>query len=240
MKTFPKILPFLLIAGVMLVMNSCGLFEEDPGDLQAAQKTLTVSGFNGVRVEGPFYVTLTQGAAFSAALNGDRRNLDDVIAEVNGSTLVIRYRNSKNRVHTTYATIVIPELIAGNFSGAAQTYITGFIGGALNFSLSGASKANVNISAETLTLHMSGASELSVWGSEIGEKLDLDISGASMLDAFNLSFENAKVVASGASKAKINVSQSLDADASGASSIVYRGSPSVNSRVSGASIVAKD
>jgi hypothetical protein len=70
--------------------------------------------------------------------------------------------------------------------------------------------------------------------------MDVDVSGASVLSAFNLIAEDAHVHVSGASEAKVNVITSLHATASGASTIVYKGFPVLTKDSSGASSIHHD
>ena len=84
-------------------------------------------------------------------------------------------------------------------------------------------------------MDISGKSHITVDGS--ATDLDIDISGASDVDAGSLAVETATVDASGASSATVNVSRQLNADASGASKIYYTGNANVNKSASGASRV---
>ena len=72
--------------------------------------------------------------------------------------------------------------------------------------------------------------------------------GLPLIDAFvNVGFEtigfdvdNAKVSASGASTAKVNVNQDLEAESSGVSNVIYRGTADVHIDTSGSGTVRED
>jgi len=70
--------------------------------------------------------------------------------------------------------------------------------------------------------------------------LDADVSGSSVLNAFNMEATLAGIIASGSSEVDVNVEQQLTAKASDASKILYRGMPSVSQQTSGASVVQKN
>lgn len=99
-------------------------------------------------------------------------------------------------------------------------------------------KAVISVpSLDAITL--TGASRAEVHG--ITGELRADISGASKLDAEELWVNNLHINVSGASKAEVNVSDSLWAQAGGASKIEYHGNPAVLQSLStGASKILRD
>ncbi len=72
-------------------------------------------------------------------------------------------------------------------------------------------------------MRQQGASRADIDGS--ANDLNIDVSGASKVDADELKAQNVVVEASGASKANVYAIQSIDAPASGASSIGCEGNP---------------
>jgi hypothetical protein len=92
--------------------------------------------------------------------------------------------------------------------------------------------------AEALDVTISGSSSLVLVGS--GNTLDGNLSGASVLRAFDFPHQTSKVVATGASSAKVLVSSNLIANASGASVIIYRGNPAVDAYTSGGGSVFRE
>lgn len=90
-------------------------------------------------------------------------------------------------------------------------------------------KAVINVpSLEAINL--TGASRAEVHG--LADELRANISGASKLDADDLWVKNMHITVSGASKAEVNVTDSLWAQANGASKIEYQGNPSVQQSIS--------
>ena len=90
-------------------------------------------------------------------------------------------------------------------------------------------KAVINVpSLEAINL--TGASRAEVHG--LADELRANISGASKLDADDLWVKNMHITVSGASKAELNVTDSLWAQANGASKIEYQGNPSVQQSIS--------
>ena len=93
-----------------------------------------------------------------------------------------------------------------------------------------------NLKNDSLKVDASGASKVKVDGET--KNLDVELSGASRLDAENLKSENVSVDASGASNANVFVAGDLKVDLSGASHVNYSGNPkNLEKSTSGASSV---
>ena len=223
------------VLAILFGLTSC--YTEDPGPLQEAEKQFSIVDFDRLEMGSAFIIDVEQGNFFTVEARGDRRNIDDLKVYKDGNTLVVRYDDNHNRRHDTFITITMPSLRAVNFSGASNSRISGFAGEELDFYLSGASLSQLDVDADEINLVISGASNLTLTGS--GTELKSEISGASLLNSFNYTVNEAKVSASGASKAHVYAADELDAVASGASVIYYKGSPNVSSSVSGASSVVK-
>jgi hypothetical protein len=91
---------------------------------------------------------------------------------------------------------------------------------------------------QKLEVSSSGGSKLKFSG--MANKVDMDVSGAVNIHAFDLLAEIASLSISGAGDAEINVTKELYADISGAGSVRYKGDPQkVDSNVSGAGSIKK-
>lgn len=93
----------------------------------------------------------------------------------------------------------------------------------LDLEFTGASKCKLDVSVNSVYCNASGAASVSLNGN--CNKLEAIVSGAASLKAENLVAENAHINTSGASTAKINVTNKLEGNASGASTLRYSGSP---------------
>jgi hypothetical protein len=63
--------------------------------------------------------------------------------------------------------------------------------------------------------------------------VELEISGAAEIHAFNLESKRAKISVSGAGDVEINASESLSVDISGAGQVDYKGNPEIKENLSG-------
>lgn len=227
-----------LILALTGIISSCE--REDPGPLQETDRDYNETDFDRLEMGNAFRVTVEESSIYSIHVRGDRRNLDDLDVHKSGSTLVIRFDKDGNRKHDTYIDITMPKLRAANFSGASVPIIKGFNEpeDALDLFLSGATRAQLDATYNSVKAVLSGASELIMTGD--GDALDTELSGASILKAFNFPVRTANVNVTGASSGQVRVSEELNAVASGSSSILYRGEPEVNADTSGNSSVEKD
>jgi Putative auto-transporter adhesin, head GIN domain len=235
-KQIKALCSFLFVLS-WIIFSSCET--EDPGPLQEVEKEFSVVDFDRLEMGSALNVRVEQSNTFSIQARGDRRNIDDLEVFKSGSTLIIKFDNTTNRRHETYITITMPRLAAVNFSGASVSKVKGFESDDdLDFYLSGASVCQLDAAYREVNLALSGASTLHMFGS--GDKIRAEISGASALIAFDYPVQEATVNVSGASSAKVAVTDALEAIAGGASSVLYRGNPSVLSNVSGSSTIQKD
>jgi len=248
-----------LVFMVQLVANAqkSGLIYDDN-----AQKR-NVTAFNAVSVSNAIDLYLTQSNVNEVAVSAANSEIrDEIITEVIGGTLVIRMSNNNNWFSwkkwgntKAKAYVSIKEINAITASGASNVHIIGNIespklkikmsgasdlknatinAGTLLLDLSGASNCKATTKSNSLSVDASGASDVELTGNT--DDLAVEVSGASSAKLYNLVAKAANVHASGASDAKVFVTQLIKAQASGASNINYKGAPKVaESNASGAS-----
>ena len=233
MKT-PKTLPFAL-AILVTVFFSAMTFAQNT-------RTFDLKGFNKLDLSSAFKIEVKQGAFFSVVAEGDKDDLDDLVARTSGGELLIKYKDSnwgwKNR-HKVSLSIVMPNLKGIDFSGACTAHVKGFGNqGDVDVKLSGASTADIEISADNMKMDISGASKSTFHGK--ASRISVDLSGASRTELGDFPVESADVEASGASFVRVNASKALSVEASGATTVRYKGTPSVKMNTSGASSVKSE
>lgn len=226
------------LAAVLLIAASC-THTEDPGPLWEDKRDFAVMDFDRIEMGSGFRIEVEQSSTYRVEAHGDSRNLDDLEVFVNGGTLIARFKNSANRKHTTRIEIKMPTLAGANLSGGSYSKIEDFESDQqLDLYLSGGSLCELEAGYKKIKVVLSGASKLDMEG--LGDEMEAEVSGASELKAFEYPVREATVNISGASYGRVTVSDDLDAKATGASRLLYRGSPSVKSDVSGASIIESD
>lgn len=194
-------------------------FGGEAGSGKIIKENRDVKGFTQIDVSGNIQVEIIAQKDFSLEVEADDNLLQFIKTEVRGNVLQIE---SEKRLNTNNPIIV--RISAPNIE---------------DLDASGASKINLtNLSNESLQIHTSGASKVTVEG--VTANLEIKVSGASKIDAENLKAENASIDASGASKISVSASNNLKVDASGASKILYIGTPNnLEKKISGASKVVQ-
>lgn len=104
--------------------------------------------------------------------------------------------------------------------------------------LNGAAQADLHLNVQHLTVEAKGASKLDLEGT--AEQVTITIAGAGEVDAEELVTQVMHINCAGASKAEVNVSDELWAQAAGASFISYHGTPRIKQKMAvGGSIIRK-
>ena len=230
----------LTLLAVCAVLCSCG-----PTDWGAMETiNYPIGGtYTELDVSNAFQVTTSETATEPVAVVtiGEKAH-QYVQVEVKGNTLYIGIKKW-NFISNEKATVVLPanpDLKELRLSGASS------FNGTLSedntrMKLSGASRFEGTVYAEESHVELSGASYATINGYCMDE-LDIDISGASVLDGVRFPCTKISGEVSGASHANVTCCESLKVDVSGASEIEY-GTPSeecnlkVDCECSGASSV---
>lgn len=189
------------------------------GSGNVVKESRDVSGFNSISVSGVIEVEFTAQTEYSVEVEADDNIVPIIHTEVDGGVLRISQRDGISKYSRLLVRVSAPDLKGVRSSGVANVKITNI--------------KNIRFSAKT-----SGASKISVAGETL--EMDVDSSGASAVDAANLSAENVDIDSSGAAQIYVNAAKSLRVDASGESRIFYSGSPTdIKKRTSGGASVSQ-
>lgn len=195
-------------------LSSLGLFAQ-------TSEQRNVSAFTKIDASGAAEIILTQGEP-SVKVTGAENEVKNLITEVSGTTLNITTKGNIKENMKVYVSMKTLEEIST--SGAVYLKSdTTFNADKLELTASGASKIKLDVICKEIKSTVTGAATLVLTGAT--EVHIAHTSGASSLKAYKLSSINTTITCSGASSAKVNVNQRLNADASGASSLKYTGNP---------------
>ena len=223
-----------------LLFSSCDEAGYSSSDCPASeQRTFSVSGFTRVDAGENFRLQIQPGETFSLAAEGCTRELDELELDVHNGELEIRYNRNRNNRRRVDITITMPALDGFNISGAAEAQVLRF--GAhdeFHATVSGAAEASFSGDMGQLAVDLSGTAKLKLNGT--ADNLEAQLSGNPRLEAYGLPAKVVAIEASGAGKAWVLVSESLRVDASGSCHIYYKGSPSTDIQLSGASEVVHE
>src|SRR3989344_3334679 len=195
-------------------LSSLGLFAQ-------TSETRNLTGFTKIDASGATEIILTQGEP-SVKVTGAENEIKNLITEVSGTTLTITTKGNIKEDMKVYVSIKNLE----ELSTSGAVYLksdTTFNADKLELTASGASKIKLDVVCKEIKSNVTGAGTIVLTGAT--EVHIAYTSGASSLKAYKLSSINTNITCSGASSAKINVNQRLNANASGASSLKFTGNP---------------
>lgn len=201
----------------------------------SAQQTRSVGDFNGIKVGDVFNVVISQSELNTLSISGNEKDLSQIKTVVESGVLTITgdVTNAKDLV----INIGAKSLNAIEATGSAVIKTNNkLICDKISIASNGAGDVTIDLKANEIKTKISGGGDITLKGD--AKNLDASVTGAGTLKANNLEVEKATVKVSGAGDAKVNVSQSIDADVSGAGSIIYKGKPTErNINISGAGSV---
>ncbi|MDD3406254.1 MAG: DUF2807 domain-containing protein [Paludibacteraceae bacterium] len=204
------------------------------------EETRNVGQFSAIQLSGNITAYLTQSNNTEVNIRFPEGLENQVKTEVKNGELKIYVEGNKWITNEIFAYINTPNIKSIELYGASDLECTSNITAEnLTLNLLGSSSADFNINVKKqLQLKTAGSSSVDLRGE--AKSAEINILGASDLDAFDCTFSTCKLNATGASDAEITVTDSLWATATGTSEIDYAGSPKfVSQKTSGVSSITK-
>ena len=214
-----------------------------PSPADAATRNFGVSGFDRIRVDGPFKVRLTTGVAPFALAKGSGPALDSVTIDVQGRTLVVGSNRSswggypgeaKGPVEISVGT---HELTAAYLNGSGSLAIDKVRGLSFDLWVQGAGVASIDSAAvDQLKVSIAGTGSASVAGT--APKLTALVRGISTLDAAGLMVGDATIGAQGPATVRVTVTGAAKVDVQGAAVVDLAGKPACTVQAVGSATVS--
>lgn len=208
----------------------------------AATRNFGITGFDKIRVEGPYKVRLTNGVAPFARATGGAAALDRVTVSVQGSTLVVQQDRSGwsgypgQDVGPVEIEVGTHELGAAYLNGSGVLAIDKVKGLLFNLSVQGSGVVSIGqADIDQLTVAVGGSGGATLAGR--AGKTTAIIRGMSSLDAAQLNSKDATIAVDGAGTVKAAVSNSAKIEGGGPATIALSGSPSCTVRVNGSATI---
>ena len=198
----------------------------------AAERNFGVSGFDRVRVDGDYKVTLTVGIAPFAKAKGSMRALDPVDVVVEGRTLVVRANKSASwggypgeSAGPVEVLIGTHELSAAFVNGAGSLAINKVRGLKFEASAQGAGALAIDtVEVDQFQLGLAGAASARLSGKAL--KITAIIRGTSSFDGESLVVKDAVIGAQGPAIVKLTATGTAKVDAIGVAAVTLSGKPS--------------
>jgi hypothetical protein len=221
----------------LIVLMACAIFNCQV--FAQIKQDRGVSGFSELKVSSAIKVILTISDKESLSLEAQSDVLSKLKSEVKGGKLSLYIEGETETNKPIVAYVNAKRMTAIEATGASNVKVTNALTESkIDLEATGASNIYAELKSNDLNVDITGASFIELKGE--ARQLTLDMSGAAHLKAYDLTTDIVKAKVTGASDAKINVKESIDANASGASHILYSGSPKNQSlETSGAASIKK-
>ncbi|GAA4749500.1 hypothetical protein GCM10023264_14760 [Sphingomonas daechungensis] len=209
----------------------------------AADRTLSVTSFNKIRIDGPYKVRLTTGVSPFATVSGSAAAIDAVSIDQQGQTLVVRGNPSSWGGYPGKGTgpveisVGTQDLAAIWVNGPGALSVDKVKGLSLDISIQGSGSAAIaNANVDQLKVGISGVGTVSLAGT--APKLTAIVRGTSSLDASGLAVKDATVGAEGPAQVRVNVSNSVKIDARGVSTVDLSGGAACTVTTQGSAVIS--
>jgi hypothetical protein len=209
----------------------------------AATRNFGLSGFDRIRVEGPFKVKLATGVAPYARASGSADAIERVAVSVEGRTLVVRTHGAWGGGFPgkTFAPAQIEigthDLTSAWLNGAGTLQIDKIKGLSFDVSVQGSGAMAIGrADVDHLRVAVSGTAAAIVAGK--AARLTTTVRGISTLDSGGLVVKDAVVGAEGAATVKAHVTNAVKVDASGPATISLTGNPACTAKLAGSASVS--
>lgn len=235
----------ILTAGAVLMMFMVSAQEKLVSDPNAVVRQ--VGGFEGVSVSGAIELYVSQGETKVAVSAADKALTDDIITEVKGGILYIRFKSRKSwwsdQWNTTgkkfRAYVSAPEFRKIALAGSGSIHIEGTLKAAdLAVDLAGSGNINGNVAADRLSISQSGSGNTRLTGKV--NTAEFECSGSGNIVCGDLVADKIDVQIAGSGNAEVNVNKELSASISGSGNVRYRGNGAlVNASTAGSGKIRK-
>ncbi len=239
-----KALHYIGLALLVLGLSSWNLKKEQKGSGKILKEQREAASFEGIEVNNAIRVFLTQGDKESVEVESDDNIVPYIQTKVRDKILHITLQGN-NQIRNFSPQLPMNVYVSMKdlreikaYSASSVKAESTFTTEKLELDISSAATLKLEVKTQTLDVEISSAASVTLTGST--NKMKADLSGASHFNASDLETLKADIDMSGASSAKIKVTEELQYDVSGASRLIYSGNPQIyNAEVSSAGSVKK-
>ena len=207
-----------------------------------AERSFSIPGFDRVRIDGPYQVTLRTGVSPYARATGTPVSIDGLSIKVEGRTLVVRSGSGgwggypgEGRGPVTVE-VGTHDLSAAYINGAGALMVDRVKGLGFEMTIQGAGLARIDqVDVDQLKVGISGSGTTRLAGR--AAKLTTTVRGTSSFEADGLRVSDAVIGAEGPSIIRAQVTNSAKVDANGLASITLTGNPACTVKAHGSANV---
>lgn len=189
-----------------------------------------------LRIPGTLY--LEQGEPQSVRIEASESILDEIITEVKGRTLIIRFKTNNFFRRTFNAGkisvyVTVPDIDALSVGGSGSIVSHSVESRIIDLSVSGSGDITLdNLNSERVNAGLSGSGSIRIKGGRTDD-ISASISGSGNLRAVDFEATNVDTRISGSGNCTITANKTLKARVSGSGNVSYKGNPQIDTAVSG-------
>lgn len=220
-----------------------GLFAMNTAKAEEEKRNVPTFSEISLKVSAKVYVS--QGSEQSVKIMAKSSTLDELITEVKGRRLYIRFPNKnifqrnfnpgKIEIHIT-----VPEVDALAVSGSGDIYIEDLESRILDLAVSGSGNIDIeDLDSKRVKASISGSGNIGIEEGGVAEELSVSISGSGNFNGKGFEAEKVTVHTSGSGNCSVRSNGSVKARIAGSGNIYYGGNPSIDASVAGSGKVRK-
>lgn len=215
------------------------------GSVNAEEEKRDVVAFSeiGLNISAKLY--LEQGETQSVRIVGKSSTVEDIITEVKGRRLIIRFPN-KSMFQRNFNPgkveiyITVPEVGALGISGSGDIVAKDLKARILEMAVSGSGNIDIgNLKSKKVKAAISGSGNINIGKGGVAEELAVSISGSGNFNGKSFEADEVTVRTSGSGNASVKSNGSVTARVAGSGNIYYGGNPSIDASVAGSGKVKK-
>lgn len=232
-----SLLSLLLLSGMM---TSCfidlddddGFFDCIDGDGPLVETELFLDPIDGIDLELPVKVVLTQGPEQIIVVRGKQNIINELDLDVRNGIWDIEVDDCVSDLGNMTFFITLPNIRVLRISGSGEIISPDILlVDDLDLSIAGSGDMDLGLNADDIDMNIAGSGEIVLEG--IADDLDFDVSGSGDYRGFGLECNTAFIRIAGSGDADVRVLDELIVRISGSGDVRFRGNPALDIQVSG-------
>lgn len=206
----------------------------------AQSETRDVPAFTEISLRVPARLHLVQGEKQKIVIEASESTLKDLITEVGGRTLIIRFP-ARNRLNFGFNPgkidiyVTAPEISALNLAGSGDIFAEGaWNARIMDLSVSGSGSIFMDeLNAERVKTSISGSGDIVIKDGNKAEEFNASISGSGNIKAASYEAANVSIRIAGSGNCNIHTNGNLMVRIAGSGSVYYSGNPNLDTSIAG-------
>ena len=220
-----------------------GAFISNP--LFAENETRNVSTFSEVALRIPAKLFIKQGNVQSVKIIAKSSTLEEIITEVKGRTLNIKFPNksifwNNFKPGKIEIYITVPEIDGLSVSGSGDILAKEVKSRILDLAVSGSGDIVIDdLKTKRVAAAVSGSGDITIKNSGVADELTVTISGSGNVNAVGFEASDVSIRISGSGNCSVTSNGNIKGRVSGSGDVNYKGNPSLDFSVAGSGRVKK-